>query len=349
MHCPRPGVGLSHDPALPSCPGRRGEGSVAGSVRPLPRLLHDPGRLDDRLGRDAGDHRATSRRDVNDVVWVTSAYLLAYAVPVLITGRLGDRFGPKKLYMTGLTVFTLASLWCGLTNSVEMLIVARVVQGARRIDDHAADDGDHHPHLPGGAPRAGDGAVGCDGRRRHPGRPDPRRRPGRRARLGVDLLHQRPGRRSSAWSSRRGWCPRCATNTHRFDWLGVALSGAGMFLLVFGIQEGHQYDWSAAIVAMIVVGFATLVLFVLWQARNRAGAAGAARPVPRPQLLAGQRGDRGDGLRDHRDGDPAHALGPGGPRAEPDPLGAAAGADGDHDHRCWPARSARSPTAPTHG
>ena len=67
--------------------------------------------------------------DVNDVVWVTSAYLLAYAVPVLITGRLGDRYGPKNLYMTGLVVFTLASLWCGLTGSIEWLIIARVVQG----------------------------------------------------------------------------------------------------------------------------------------------------------------------------------------------------------------------------
>src|SRR6185436_11195304 len=66
---------------------------------------------------------------VNDVVWVTSAYLLAYAVPVLITGRLGDRFGPKNIYLIGLTVFTLASLWCGLTNTIEMLIVARVFQG----------------------------------------------------------------------------------------------------------------------------------------------------------------------------------------------------------------------------
>jgi MFS family permease len=72
---------------------------------------------------------ADLQADVNDVVWVTSAYLLAYAVPVLITGRLGDRFGPKNIYLLGLTVFTLSSLWCGLTGSIEMLIVARVFQG----------------------------------------------------------------------------------------------------------------------------------------------------------------------------------------------------------------------------
>ena len=67
--------------------------------------------------------------DINSVIWVTSAYLLAYAVPLLVTGRLGDRFGPKRIYLIGLVVFTLASAWCGFAGSIEMLIAARAVQG----------------------------------------------------------------------------------------------------------------------------------------------------------------------------------------------------------------------------
>ena len=62
---------------------------------------------------------------VNDVIWVTSAYLLAYAVPILITGRLGDRFGPKRMYLGGLVVFTVASLWCGLASSSRQHLDAR--------------------------------------------------------------------------------------------------------------------------------------------------------------------------------------------------------------------------------
>ena len=67
--------------------------------------------------------------NLDNVVWVTSAYLLTYAVPLLVTGRLGDRFGPKNMYLIGLAIFTLASLACGLSGSLMALIIARAAQG----------------------------------------------------------------------------------------------------------------------------------------------------------------------------------------------------------------------------
>ncbi|MGP0077464.1 MFS transporter, partial [Mycobacterium sp.] len=70
---------------------------------------------------------ADLRIGYDTVVWVSSAYLLGYAVVLLVAGRLGDRYGPKNLYLIGLVVFTVASVWCGLSGSAAMLITARVV------------------------------------------------------------------------------------------------------------------------------------------------------------------------------------------------------------------------------
>ena len=204
----------------------------------------------------------------NAVLWVTSAYLLAYAVPVLISGRLGDRFGPKWLYLIGP-----GGLHRGLAvvrpeRSIEMLIAARVLQGvgaAMITPQTMAVITRIFPAERRGQAMA---AVGRDRRCRDPGRTDPRRRPRRRPRLGVDLLHQRADRRRRALPQ---LAPGAGPLDQRapFDWLGVALSGAGMFALVFGIQNGEQHDWDVLVWALIGSGLALMALFVGWQARNR--------------------------------------------------------------------------------
>jgi len=63
------------------------------------------------------------------LVWVVNAYLLTFGGFLLLGGRLGDLYGQRALFLAGITLFTLASLACGLANSQERLIVARAVQG----------------------------------------------------------------------------------------------------------------------------------------------------------------------------------------------------------------------------
>jgi len=63
------------------------------------------------------------------LAWVVNAYLLTFGGFLLLGGRLGDLFGHRKLFLIGLTLFTAASLACGLAQSQESLIAARAVQG----------------------------------------------------------------------------------------------------------------------------------------------------------------------------------------------------------------------------
>ena len=209
--------------------------------------------------------------DYNSVIWVTSAYLLAYAVPLLITGRLGDRLGPKNVYLFGLTLFTLASLWCGLTGSVEMLIAARVVQGLGASmmtpQTMAVITRTFAPANRGTAMSLWGATAGVA------------------ILVGPilgGLLVDGPGWEwiffvnvpvglvafVLAWRL----VPKLETHTHEFDWFGVGLSAVGMFLLVFGIQEGEKYDWgdiAGAITVPELIGAGLLVLgvFIWWQSR----------------------------------------------------------------------------------
>src|SRR3989449_8391773 len=63
------------------------------------------------------------------LAWVVNAYILTFGGFLLLGGRLGDLFGPRRLFLSGITLFTLASLACGLATTQGFLIAARSVQG----------------------------------------------------------------------------------------------------------------------------------------------------------------------------------------------------------------------------
>ncbi|HWJ84394.1 MAG TPA: DHA2 family efflux MFS transporter permease subunit, partial [Cellulomonas sp.] len=203
------------------------------------------------------------------VGWVNSAYLLTFAVLLLVTGRLGDRFGPRPAFVAGLVVFTLTSLACGLAPSIGFLIAARALQGigaALMTPQTMSMITRVFPAAKRGA------AMGVWG-----------------ATAGVATIAGPVlgGALVESW----GWewiffvnipigivalwlsvtrLPTLPTHTRSFDLVGVALSVIGMFLLVFGLQEGETYDWGTVwgpitVWGMVGGGLVVLIGFVLWQ------------------------------------------------------------------------------------
>jgi EmrB/QacA subfamily drug resistance transporter len=206
--------------------------------------------------------------DYDSVIWVTSAYLLAYAVPLLVAGRLGDRFGPKNLYLVGLAVFTAASLWCGLAGSIGMLIAARVVQGigAALLTPQTLSTITRifPPERRGVAMSVWGATAGV-----------------------ATLVGPLAG---GVLVDHLGWqwiffvnvpvgiiglalavwlIPVLPTSTQRFDLLGVVLSGVGMFMVVFALQEGQSHDWAPWIWGTLAGGIGFMAAFLIWQSVNR--------------------------------------------------------------------------------
>ena len=203
----------------------------------------------------------------NGVIWVNSAYLLAYAVPLLITGRLGDRFGPKRLYMLGLAVFTVSSLACGLAGSVGVLIAARAFQG---LGGAMLTPQTMSVMIRTFSPTQRGSAMGVWG-----------------AVAGVaTIVGPLLG---GIFVDLGGWewifiinvpfgiiglllawknVPKLELTARRLDWLGVALSAVGMFCLIFGIQEGSNFNWDARAIGLIVTGVVFIAAFIMWQART---------------------------------------------------------------------------------
>lgn len=211
--------------------------------------------------------------NLDSVVWVTSAYLLAYAVPLLITGRLGDRFGPKRIYLIGLVVFTVASLGCGLSGTLTLLIAARAVQGlgaALMTPQTMAVITRTFPPAKRGAAMGLWGATA-----------------GMATLVGPLLGGLLVDGFGWAWiffinipvgivAFVLAWIlvPNLPTHPHRFDIVGVVLSAVGLFLIVFGLQEGENYDWGViwgpiTVWGMIIAGVVVMGIFIWTQARTK--------------------------------------------------------------------------------
>lgn len=213
------------------------------------------------------------KTDLNSVVWVTSAYLLAYVVPLLVSGRLGDQFGPKRVYMTGLVIFTVASALCGFATSVEFLIMARVLQGLGAAlmtpQTMAVITRTFPPEKRGTAmalwgsvagvavlvgPLAGGlitGTIGWEW---------------------VFFVNVPVG--IIAFIAAARLVPRLETHAHRFDIPGILLNTLGLFCLTFGLQEGQKRDWGTiagpiSVWSLIITGVVLLGAFWWWQSVNK--------------------------------------------------------------------------------
>lgn len=208
---------------------------------------------------------------VAEVLWVTSAYALAYAVPLLITGRLGDRYGPKRLYLVGLAAFTLSSLACGFSTSIGQLVAARVAQGlgaSMMTPQTMAIITRTFPVDRRGTAMSLWGATAGAAFLVGP-------------LLGGVLLDQ------AGWqwiffinipvgvlAFVAAWrlVPALPTHASGVDWVGVVLSAVGLFSVVFAIQEGGQYGWGTivgpiSVPLLIAVGVLMLAVFIWWQGR----------------------------------------------------------------------------------
>ena len=205
---------------------------------------------------------------LDQVLWVFNGYLLMYAVLLITAGRLGDLFGPRQLFAVGLVVFTAASALCGLSQDANHLIAARIIQGVapQTLTILMAI----FPPARRGAAFGITGAVIGISTVAGPT-------------LGGLIVTNADWRWIFFLNVPVGIIALVGTflvipdvrtgRQHRLDWIGVLLSSAALFAIVFGLIEGQRYDWSTiegwlTIPMVIGAGVALFIAFLAWERRQ---------------------------------------------------------------------------------
>jgi EmrB/QacA subfamily drug resistance transporter len=211
---------------------------------------------------------------LDQALWVVNGYLLVFAALLILAGRLGDLFGPRRLFTAGLVIFALASAACGAAASPGQLIAARVIQGV------------------GAAALTPQAMVIIQ-------QVFPRERMG--AAFGVSfsmvglaaVSGPTLGGLLTTYLSWRWvfyvnlpiaaagialayvFVPEVRTGRRpRLDLIGVVLASAGLAAVCYGVIEGQRYGWGTVtggvtIPEIIIAGVVALAGFAAWERHHR--------------------------------------------------------------------------------
>jgi EmrB/QacA subfamily drug resistance transporter len=214
---------------------------------------------------------ADLQADLSELEWIVTGYALTFASLMLTGGKLADLLGRRLIFVVGLVIFTLSSLACGLAGSEEMLIGARVVQGAGAALMNPATLSIIAATFP---PRQRGMAIGIW--------------------AGVSALALAIGPLVGGlltehidWS----WIffvnvpvgvlaiaaslilipeSKDESAEQRLDLPGLLTSGIGLFALTYGLIEANTYGWtSGRILGSFAVAVVLLVAFVLLEMHQR--------------------------------------------------------------------------------
>jgi EmrB/QacA subfamily drug resistance transporter len=214
------------------------------------------------------------QRDLNvaetTVQWVLTAYAITFGGFLLLGGRMADLLGRKRIFIVGLTLFTLASLACGLANSAGVLIASRAVQGVGAAIISPAALSIVSTSFEEGAERNKAlgiwGALGGSG-----------------AAAGVlfggiltkylgwewiFFVNVPVGALVLALTSRIVPESRRDAAERHYDALGAVLVSAGLALLVYAISEAPNVGWATARTILLLIASAALLVAFLVNERR---------------------------------------------------------------------------------
>jgi EmrB/QacA subfamily drug resistance transporter len=214
--------------------------------------------------------RADLGASIESLEWTVNAYTLSYAVLLLMGAALGDRFGRKRMFGVGLGIFTVASALAALAPTTDALIAARAVQGLGAAIVTPLTLTLLSEAVPEGKRGLAIGAwSGISG-------------------MGVALGPLVGGAVTEGLSWQ--WIfwinvpiglvllPLAATRltesrgpARRLDAPGLALAGAGLLGITYGIVRGQSLGWTSPVIAgAIGAGVLLIAAFIAWEARTAA-------------------------------------------------------------------------------